>query len=98
IADRLKLLAYFKKNVPTLGAGLLMDLRFFVYKKAADLNRSGVLVLPPARKRRIRAYLTKYRLLRFARLDHHRSFLRKARVRLVQRLRAGTPHAPDGAA
>lgn len=98
IADRLKLLAYFKKNVPTLGAGLLMDLRFFVYKKAADLNRSGVLVLPPARKKRIRAYLTKYRLLRFARLDHHRSFLRKARVRLVQRLRAGMPHAPDGAA
>jgi glycosyltransferase involved in cell wall biosynthesis len=98
LGDRLKLLAYFKKQVSTLGAGLLMDLRFFVYKKALDLNDSGVLAIPPARKKRVLAYLTKYRVLRFARLDHHKSFLRKAKFRLVQQLRPGASRSPHGVA
>ena len=98
IGDRLKLFAFFKKHISTLGQGLIEDFRFFLYKKILDLDRKNLLALSPSRRRTVQAYLTRYRCLRFSRLDHHRYLLQKAKVRLVQRLRPRTFKHPHGAA
>jgi glycosyltransferase involved in cell wall biosynthesis len=98
IGDRLKLFAFFKKHVSTLGQGLIEDFRFFLYKKILDLDRKNLLALSPSRRRTFRAYMTRYRCLRFSRLDHHRFLLQKAKVRLVQRFRPRTFKYPHGAA
>jgi glycosyltransferase involved in cell wall biosynthesis len=68
IGDRLKLFAFFKKHTSTLGPGLIEDFRFFLYKKILDLDRKNLLALSSSRRRTIRAYVTRYRWLRFSRL------------------------------
>lgn len=98
IGDRLKLFAFFKKHTSTLGQGLIEDFRFFLYKKILELNRKNLRALSPSRRRTVQAYLTRYRFRRFSRLDHHLFLLRKAKVRLVQRLRPPTFKHPPGAA
>ncbi len=98
IGDRLKLFGSLKKHASTLGKGLIEDFRFFLYKKLSQMHRKNVLQLSPLRRRIIRAYLRKYRCLRFTRLDHHRSFLSKTRTRLIHRLRPRTFKYPHGAA
>jgi len=98
IGDRLKLFAFFKKHKSTLGQGLIEDFRFFLYKKILELDRKDIRVLSPSRRRTAKAYLARYRLLRFLRLDHHRFLLQKAKVRLIQRFGARTIKQPDGAA
>lgn len=98
IGDRLKLFAFFKKHEATLGPGLIEDFRFFLYKKVLELHRKHDLKLSPSRRRTLRAYMTKYRIRRFRRLDHHRALLRKANVRLVQWLRVQTFKYPHGVA
>jgi len=98
IGDRLKLFAFFKKHESTLGHGLIEDFRFFLYKKMLELDRKNLLVLSPSRRTTVQAYLTRYRCLRFSRLDHHRFLLQKAKVRFVQRFRPRTFKYPHGAA
>lgn len=98
IGDRLKLFAFFKKHISTLGQGLIEDFRFFLYKKILELDRENLLALSPSRRRTIQAYVTRYRFLRFSRLDHHRYLLQKAKVRFVQRFRPRTFKHPHGAA
>ena len=98
IGDRLKLFAFFKKHISTLGEGLIEDFRFFLYKKILELDRRNLLALSPSRRKTVQAYLTRYRCLRFSRLDHHRSLLQKAKVRLVQRFRPRAFKYPQGVA
>lgn len=94
IGDRLRLLAYFKSNVQSVGEGVIEDFRFFICKKALDLDRHGIEPLSPARRRTMRAYLKSYRCRRFMRLDHHAALLRKTAVRLFHR-GAPTPAAGE---
>jgi glycosyltransferase involved in cell wall biosynthesis len=98
IADRLKLFAFFKSQVSTLGEGLIQDFRFFLYKKLLELDRRNLCALSPSRRRKLRAYLTRYRFVRLTRLDHHVSLLRKAGVRLARRFRRQTFDYPHGVA
>ena len=98
VADRLKLFAYLKKHASTLGKGLIGDFRFFMYKKLIELHRKNVRELSSSRQRTMRAYLAKYRCLRFARLDHHGFFLQKMKVRLLQCVRSRALKFPHGAA
>ncbi len=98
IGNRLKLFAYFKNHVSTLGEGLIEDYRFFLYKKILELDRKNLLALSPSRRRMAKAYLARYRWLRLSRLDHHRFLLRKAKVRIVQRFRPREFKYPRGAA
>ena len=97
IGDRLKLFAFLKKHTSTLGQGLIEDFRFFLYKKILELDRISIRTLSPSRRRTVQAYVTRYRCLRFSRLDHHRALLQKAKVRLVERLRPRTFKHPHGA-
>ena len=98
IGDRLKLFAFLKKHTSTLGQGLIEDFRFFLYKKILELDRISIQTLSPSRRRTVQAYVTRYRCLRFSRLDHHRALLQKAKVRLVERFRPRTFKYPHGAA
>jgi glycosyltransferase involved in cell wall biosynthesis len=97
IGDRLKLFAFFKKHVSTLGLGLIEDFRFFVYKKILELDRKNVLALSSPRRRTIQGYVKRYRCLRFSRLDHHRFLLQKAKSRIGQRLCPAKFGHPPGA-
>jgi len=97
IGGRLKLFAFLKKYTSTLGQGLIEDFRFFLYKKILELDRISIRTLSPSRRRTVQAYVTRYRCLRFSRLDHHRALLQKAKVRLVERLRPRTFKHPHGA-
>ncbi len=98
IGDRLKLFGFLKKHESTLGRGLIEDFRFFLYKKLSQMHRKNILQLSPMRNRIVRAYLTRYRCLRFTRVDHHRSLLSKTRARLIQYFRPQTFKYPHGAA
>lgn len=98
IGDRLKLFAFFKKHVSTLGRGLIEDFRFFLYKKILELDRKSLLALSSSRRRTIQGYVTRYRCLRFSRLDHHRFLLQKAKVRIGRRICPATFEHPPGAA
>jgi glycosyltransferase involved in cell wall biosynthesis len=84
IGDRLKLLAYFKRNMATVGSGVTGDLRFLIYKKALELDRQGLRSLPPRRRERLQRALGRLRRHRVLRLDHHAALLRKAAVRIVE--------------
>lgn len=83
IGDRLKLLAYFKRNTASVGPGVAEDFRFFIYKKALDLDREGLRKLPPRRRERLQEALSRLRRHRVLRLDHHAALLRKAAVRIA---------------
>jgi glycosyltransferase involved in cell wall biosynthesis len=98
IGDRLRLLAYFKRCEATLGAALIEDFRFFIYKKALELDRRGVQALPPARQKTMQAYLKRYRCRRIGRGDQHLALLRQTQVRLAQRFSTPAHEAPQGSA
>jgi glycosyltransferase involved in cell wall biosynthesis len=78
IGDRLRLLAYFKQRRSTVGAALVEDFRFFIYKKALERERQRLLVLPPIRRDRMIGYLKRYRCRRIARFDQHLALLGRA--------------------
>lgn len=98
IRDRLRLFAFFKKHADELGSGLIEDFRFFLYKKIFELHRKRATQLSPARQRKLRAYMTRYRFRRFARLDHHLSLLRKVVTRFMLHFRRGALNPPHGPA
>lgn len=76
--DRLRVLAYLKKNRQGWGKGLLEDYRCsFIYK---TLLRSGQ-KSTPARDRLAQAFLRRYRWARYLRLDTYRSLYRRALVK-----------------
>jgi glycosyltransferase involved in cell wall biosynthesis len=82
LGDRLRLLGYFKRHVPSVGSLSVADLRFFIYKKALERSARHGHVLPPKRRRVIQAYLSGYRWSRLMRIDQHLALLRRLRVRL----------------
>lgn len=86
IGDRLRLLAYFKRHQATVGRALVEDFRFFIYKKALELDRSHVRALPAARREAMKGYLKRYRCRRVGRFDQHLALLRQTKVRIVRRL------------
>lgn len=98
IGDRLKLFAFFKRNLALLGPGLVGDYRFFLYKKVLELHRRQVLKVSASKRRTLRTYVARYRVTRFCRLDHHRALLRKAAIRLVQHFRSPVLKNPPGPA
>lgn len=83
IGDRLKLLAYFKRHVASVGRGVVEDFRFFIYKKAIDLDRQALRELPPGRRARLQRALARLRRRRLLRLDHHAALLRKTAVKIA---------------
>ncbi len=85
IGDRLHLLAYFKRRRSAVGAGLIEDYRFFIYKKALALDAGQWRALSPARRQTMKSFLQRYRCRRIGRIDQHVALLRRARVRAVQR-------------
>jgi glycosyltransferase involved in cell wall biosynthesis len=95
IGDRLKLLAYFKRNAADVGHRVIDDFRFFICKKALDLDREGLRPLPPRRRERLRQTLSRLRRARVMRLDHHAALLRKTAVKLFQRADRVPPHVPE---
>ena len=97
IGDRLKLLAYFKRNASTVGHGLIEDFRFFICKKAFQLDRDNVRALSRPRQQTMHAYMTRYRCRRFLRFDHHLAQLRKLGVRLAHFFRRPMVQPSDGA-
>ncbi|MCR5883072.1 glycosyltransferase family 2 protein [Rhizobacter sp. J219] len=86
IGDRLRLMAYFKRHEPIVGGNLLEDFRFFVYKKALELDRARLRTLPPTRRETMMGYLKRYRCRRMGRFDQHLALLRRTRLRIAQRL------------
>lgn len=86
IGDRLRLLAFFKYRRGVMGSGLVDDFRFFIYKKALELDRANLRVLQPARRETMVSYLRRYRCRRVARFDQHLALLRRTCVRLAQRV------------
>ena len=78
--DRLRFLAFIKKNVDKFGLGLLRDYRFFMAKKNLPLllNANGRVGQADVLKK----YLSFYRSHRWLRLDHHGHLINKWKVRL----------------
>ncbi|MET0335128.1 MAG: glycosyltransferase family 2 protein [Rhizobacter sp.] len=85
IGDRLRLLAYFKRHEAAIGAQVIEDFRFFVYKKALALEHAQSHALPPARRHTMKNYLKRYRCRRVVRGDQHLALLRRTAVRLARR-------------
>lgn len=83
IGDRLKLLGYFKRHAASVGPGVIEDFRFFIYKKAIDLDRQTLRELPPGRRARLQRALARLRRRRLLRLDHHAALLRKTAVKIA---------------
>jgi len=97
IGDRLKLLGYFKTRESTVGAGLIEDFRFFIYKKALELDRQHLQVLSPSRRKTMTAYLKRYRCRRVLRIDQHVALLQQTKVRLARRFgRPALHHSSKG--
>ncbi|HEY0819977.1 MAG TPA: glycosyltransferase family 2 protein [Rhizobacter sp.] len=86
IADRLRLLAFFKRRRATIGSALVDDFRFFIYKKALELHRTGIERLSAARERVMTGYLKRYRCRRIVRFDQHLALLQRTRLRVSQKL------------
>ena len=86
IGDRLRLLAYFKSRQAAVGPALVEDFRFFIYKKALELDRNELLRLPAARRETMKGYLKRYRCRRVGRFDQHLALLRRTGVRIAKRL------------
>lgn len=78
--DRLKFLAFIKRNIDQFGLGLLSDYRFFVYKKNLPL------LLNVNKKVKqtdiLRRYVSCYRIFRWLRFDHHWYLINKWKIRL----------------
>lgn len=78
--DRLRFLAFIKKNINQFGVGLLSDYRFFIYKRnlpllvCVDVNQGRAEIL--------KKYISSYRIHRCLRLDHYLHLINKIRVRL----------------
>ena len=94
IGDRLHLLAYFKRRRSTVGAHLIDDYRFFLYKKALELDARQLRTLSPARRQTMKSFLQRYRCRRIGRIDQHAALMRRTQVRVMQRLAA----RPEGGA
>jgi glycosyltransferase involved in cell wall biosynthesis len=97
IGDRLRLLAYFKRRRSTVGPVLVEDFRFFIYKKALQLDQAQQKPLPPARRETMKGYLKRYRCRRIGRVDQHLALLRRTWTRLAQRF-SKPAHPTQGAA
>ncbi len=82
--DRLKFLAYLKRNKHHLGVKILSDYRFFMYKK----NLQGLYLLSQHKQKAdlLRDYMLFYRVMRWFRLDQHYQLLCKFLIRQVIRL------------
>ena len=78
--DRLKFLAFIKRNIDKFGLGLLSDYRFFIYKKNLPLllNTNGKVRQSAILKK----YMSSYRIYRWLRLDHHWHLINKWKIRL----------------
>ncbi len=77
--DRLKFLAFIKKNINQFGVGLLSDYRFFIYKKNLPLLMG---VSGGCRRVRImKRYMSSYSVFRWLRLDHYFHLVNKWKVR-----------------
>jgi glycosyltransferase involved in cell wall biosynthesis len=85
IADRLRLLGFFKRRRATIGSALVEDFRFFIYKKVLELHRTRVRRLSAGRERAMAGYLMRYRWRRIARFDQHLALLRRIRLRAARR-------------
>ena len=73
--DRLRTLAYLKRNISWLGRGILQDYRCsFVYKTIRRSSDKS----PPARLRVATAFLNRYRWMRYTRLDTYKALLQRA--------------------
>lgn len=81
--DRLKFLAFIKKNVNEFGMGLSSDYRFFIHKK--NLHQ---LLQSYGKERQVdtlKKYMTSYRAFRWFRLDHYGQLVNKLKVRFYSR-------------
>lgn len=79
--DRLKFLAYLKKNTNHFGAKILSDYRFFLYKKNLPVLRlSGKHNL---KVNILTSYLQYYRMVRWLRFDQHLQLIRKFLIRQI---------------
>lgn len=78
--DRLRFLAFLKRNIEVFSKGLLSDYRFFLYKK----NLPNLLHENKNRRRAaiLRKYMSSYRIFRWLRLDHYGYLLNKLKVRV----------------
>lgn len=86
IGDRLRLLADLKGRAAVVGSALIQDFRFFVYKKALELDRNQMSPLTPLRRKAMESYLRYYRCRRLLRVDQHWALLKRAGTRLMQRV------------
>ncbi len=82
--DRLKFLAYLKRNQIHLGAKILSDYRFFLYKK--NLPELFLLSEYSVRSRILKGYMQSYRVMRWFRLDQHYQLMCKFLIRQVIKL------------
>ncbi len=82
--DRLKFLAYLKRNKENLGIKILSDYRFFLYKK--NLPKLHLLTKYKLRASLLKEYMQFYRAMRWFRLDHYYQLLCKFLIRQVIRL------------
>jgi hypothetical protein len=82
--DRFKFLAFIKKNIDKFYKGLLIDYRFFIYKKNLPL----LLGVDGKVKRAdiLKKYMSSYRIYRSLRFDHHWHLINKLRIRLYWRM------------
>ncbi len=82
--DRLKFLAYLKKNKHNLGLNILADYRFFLYKK--NLPELRFFDQYDQRSKLLKTYMQSYRITRWFRFDQHYQLLSKFLIRQVMRL------------
>lgn len=82
--DRLKFLAFIKKNIDKFYKGLLSDYRFFIYKKNLPLllGVDGKVKHADTLKK----YMSSYRIYRWLRFDHYWHLINKLRIRFYWRL------------
>lgn len=82
--DRLKFLAYLKKNISNFGVKILADYRFFLYKK--NLPELILLKQYNLRAKLLTSYMQHYRMIRWLRLDQHLQLARKFLIRQIIKL------------
>ncbi len=89
--DRLKFLAYLKKNKYNLGLNILSDYRFFLYKK--NLPELRLFDQYSQRTKLFKTYIQSYRMTRWFRFDQHYQLLLKFLIRQVMRLNKLIQHS-----
>lgn len=82
--DRLKFLAYLKKNISKFGVKILADYRFFLYKK--NLPEMLLLKQYNLRATLLTSYVQYYRMSRWLRSDQHLQLIRKFLIRQLIKL------------